>query len=70
MTYAIITAEGDIMAKAATTAKDKYNAKAYEDIRLRVKAGQKQLIKSRAETLGMSLQGYINNLIEQDMERK
>ncbi len=58
------------MAKSATTAKDKYNSKTYEDIRLRVKSGQKQFIRNRAESLGMSLQGYINNLIDKDMEQK
>jgi predicted DNA binding CopG/RHH family protein len=57
------------MQKAATKAKDKYNAKAYEDIRLRVKNGEKDKIKAHAEKHGMSLQGYINNLIKQDMEK-
>jgi predicted DNA binding CopG/RHH family protein len=47
-----------------------YAKKAYDDIRLQVKKGQKEIIRSRAKSLGMSLQGYINDLISKDMERK
>ncbi len=46
----------------------KYHKKAYEDIRLRVKAGEKDKIKSHAESKGMSLNAYINDLIKNDME--
>lgn len=59
-----------IRTKTATQAKNDYAKKAYDDIRLQVKKGQKEIIRSRAKSLGMSLQGYINNLIERDMERK
>lgn len=50
-----------------TEASAKYNAKAYEEIKLRVKKGQKEQIANYAESKGMSLNGYINKLIADDM---
>jgi cystathionine beta-lyase family protein involved in aluminum resistance len=60
------------MGKTSSAVKEKYNAKAYDDIRLRVKAGQKDKIASFAKDIrGMSsLNAYINSLIEEDMERE
>lgn len=55
------------MAKSQTKASAKYNAKAYEEIKLRVKTGQKEEIRQYAERKGYSLNGYINHLIESDM---
>ncbi len=57
------------MAKSQTIASAKYNAKAYEEIKLRVKIGNKNTIRAYAESQGMSLNGYINRLIEQDMNK-
>lgn len=51
------------MGKTSTTAKDKYNAKAYDDIRLRVPKGQKEVIQAYAEQQGESLNGFINRII-------
>lgn len=48
----------------------KYQRKAYEDIRLRVKKGEKETIKAHAEKKGLSLNAYINMLIEKDMEEE
>lgn len=56
--------------KTATQSKNDYAKKAYDDIRLQVKKGQKEIIRAYAEAHGMSLQGYINNLIQKDMERE
>ena len=55
------------MAKPQTTASNKYNAKAYDRIALQVKKGQRDIIRAYAESKGMSLNGYINHLIESDM---
>ena len=55
------------MGKTSTTAKDKYNAKAYDDIRLRVTRGQKEAIQAFAEQNGESLNGFINRLIAEAM---
>ncbi len=57
------------MAKPATIAKNKYNAKAYDRIALQVKKGQREIIRTYAESKGMSLNGYINMLIENDMKQ-
>ena len=57
------------MAKPATIAKNKYNAKAYDRIALQVKKGQREIIRTYAESKGMSLNGYINMLIQNDMKQ-
>lgn len=57
------------MGKTSTASKNKYNAKAYDRIALQVKKGQREVIKAYAEAKGMSLNGYINKLIEQDMKQ-
>lgn len=53
--------------KTSTASKNKYNAKAYEQIPLRVKKGKKDPIAAHAKSLGKSLNGYINDLISADM---
>lgn len=55
------------MSKAHIKASAKYNAKAYDDIKIRVKKGQRDKISEYAEAQGMSLNGYINKLIADDM---
>lgn len=57
------------MAKPQTTASNKYNAKAYDRIALQVKKGQRDIIKAHAERQGLSLNGYINKLIAEDMKK-
>lgn len=56
------------MGTAETRAKNKYNAKAYDQIPLRVKVGEKEKIQAHAQQKGMSLNAYIVNLIEKDMK--
>ena len=51
------------MGKTSNASKDKYNAKAYDDIRLRVPKGEKERIQAFAEARGESLNGFINRLI-------
>lgn len=69
-TYSSIL-EGDIQmgGKTSTTVKNRYNAKAYDQIPLRVKKGEKEIIQKRAEQLGKSVNGYIVELIEADIEQ-
>ena len=57
------------MGKTSVKVKERYNKKVYEDIRLRVKKGQKELIQSRAEELDKSVNSYIVDLIEEDMKQ-
>ncbi|WP_291246607.1 antitoxin [Fournierella sp.] len=53
--------------KTSSAAKNRYNAKAYDQIPLRVKKGQKEIIQKRAEQLNKSVNGYITDLIEEDL---
>lgn len=46
----------------------KYNAKAYDRIEIKVKKGQKEIIQKHAEEQGKSLNSYIVDLIEEEME--
>lgn len=57
------------MGKPQTKASNKYKAKAYDRIALEVKKGQRNIIRQYAESKGMSLNGYINALISDDMKR-
>lgn len=52
---------------ASNKAVQKYSKKAYDTTVLRVKKGQLNQIKAYAEAQGMSLNGYINKLITDDM---
>ena len=47
----------------SSAVKDRYNAKAYDDIKLRVKKGEKAFIQSKAEEAEKSLNAYINDCI-------
>ena len=56
--------------KASNKASQKYNAKAYDRLAIRVHKGQADQIKQYAEANGESLNGYINRLIAEDMGNK
>lgn len=56
------------VSKAQMRATAKYEKNNYDDIRLRVKKGERELIKAHAEKQGKSLNAYINDLIKADME--
>lgn len=58
------------MGKTSVAVKEKYNKKAYDDIRLRVKKGKKEEIQKRADELGKSLNSYVVDLIEEDLKKK
>lgn len=55
------------MGKTSSAVKDRYNAKTYDDIRLRVPKGQKEKIQAFAEANGESLNGFLNRLIAEAM---
>ena len=57
------------MGKASTRAQNKYIQKAYDRINLVVYKGDKDKIKAHAESLGESLNGFINRAIAEAMER-
>ena len=58
------------LSEARRRANDKYIAKAYDDLKVRVHKGQREQITAHAASLGKSLNGYINDLIADDMGDK
>ena len=58
------------MGKTSTATKNAWNAKAYDQLRVIVKKGQKEQIAEHAASKGMSLNAYINALIAADMGEK
>ena len=57
------------VSKAQQRATAKYMKGALDDIKIRVKKGQRDKIKVFAEEQGKSLNGYIVDLIRADMEK-
>lgn len=57
------------MGTSATRAKNKYNAKAYDNIRILVPKGKKEIIKAAAEGQGESLNKFVNNAIDEAMKK-
>lgn len=55
------------MGKTSSAVKDRYNAKAYDEIKLRVTKGRKAEIKAYAEAQGESVNGFLNRLITEAM---
>ena len=55
--------------KARLEANKKYNAENYDEIKLRVHKGQKELIQAHAEQRGESLNGFVTRAIKQAMEQ-
>lgn len=58
------------MGKTSSKVKDRYNAKAYDEIKLRVPKGEKDIIKTHADKVGESVNGYIKKAIDERMERE
>ena len=54
--------------EAQKRATAKYHAKAYDEIKLRVKKGEKEIIAKQAEKKGLSVNSYIIKLIKKDIE--
>ena len=57
------------MGKTSSAVKDRYNAKAYEEIKVRVFKGQKEVIQSYAASRGESTNAFINRAIVEQMKR-
>ena len=53
--------------KTSATVKNRYRDKTFDRVEFLVKKGQKQVIKDFAETKGLSLNAYINKLINDDL---
>lgn len=55
------------MSTAQSKASAKYHAKVYERVAFDVKKGRREQIRQFAAAKGMSLNGYLNRLVEADM---
>lgn len=70
MSYIIAMKGGVDLGKASTKAQNKYIAKTYDRINLTVPKGKKELIQAHAETKGESVNGFINRVIDEAMEKE
>ena len=57
------------MAKTRSEINNAYAKKAYDDIRLQVPKGQKEVIREHATSNGETLGGFIKRAINETMER-
>ncbi len=55
--------------KTSNESKRKYNEKAYDRIQLVVKKGKKNEIKAFAESRGYTVNGFVNEAIDEKMRR-
>lgn len=56
------------MGKTSSAVKDRYNAKAYDEIKIRVKKGEKEVLQEYALSKGESLNGFITRAIREAIE--
>ena len=57
------------MGKASTKAQNKYISRVYDRVNLTVPKGHKDKIKAHAESMGESVNSFINRAISLQMER-
>lgn len=57
------------MGRTSSAVKDRYNAKAYDEMKVRVMKGNKERIQAHAEAQGESLNAFISRAIIETMER-
>ena len=55
--------------EARKRANEKYNAKAYDELKIRVPKGEKEQIKSHADNQSESLNGFVKRAIDETMKR-
>ena len=73
MWYLIVQREVIPMAKnseARIKANNRYNDKAYDRINIAVPKGKKAILQEVANRYGLSVNGYLNKLIDEAMERE
>ncbi len=57
------------ISEARRRANEKYNIKAYDEIKVRVPKGKKELIQAHAVAKDESLNGFVNRAIDETMVR-
>lgn len=73
MIYYIIakmTGGDKVGGKTSTASKAKYNAKAYDEIKVRVLKGDKDRIRALAQSQGKTVNGFIYDLIRAEMKKE
>lgn len=55
--------------EARRRANEKYNAKAYDELKIRVPKGKKDVLKAHAQSKGESLNSFVNRAIDETVER-
>ncbi len=58
------------VSKAQQKAVAKYMKNNYDEIKVRVEKGKREIIKAAAEQAGESVNGYIKKAVDQRMERE
>ena len=56
------------MGRTSSQVKDRYNAKAYDEIKLRVPKGQKAAVEAFARSRGLSTNALLNELLREAMD--
>ena len=59
----------ELKGNSQTMAKNKYAKKNYDDLRIQVKKGKKAVIKEVAESRGQSINGFVNEAIDEKINR-
>ena len=57
------------MGRTSSAVKDRYNAKAYDEIKVRVPKGKKDIVQDHASRMKESVNAFINRAIDEAMER-
>ena len=57
------------MGKTSAESKNKYRNKAYDQINIVVPKGRKEILQTHAKAHGKSLNGFINEAIDEKIER-
>lgn len=55
------------MSRTSSRVKDRYNAKAYDEMKIRVPKGQKAAVEAYAKQKGESVNSLVNLLLREDM---
>ena len=55
------------MSRTSSRVKDRYNAKAYDEMKIRVPKGQKAAVEAYAKQKGESVNSLVNRLLREDM---
>ena len=58
------------MGKTSSVVKDRYNLKAYDEIKARVHKGNKAHLQAIADTVGESVNTFINKAIEERIKKE